>query len=290
MSDARLRDLERKWRETGASDDGAAYLVELERTGTTLEDALLDTRGEAARLLKTHPVAYIEPKRRLIERYMQQAEERGLQPHHPDYQADYQVPATLHAAYHALGDNVRQEQHSAQYVDQVLREVRTLATPPTAHRIHDTLRTQAQTETPGASLNWIQTLEPFDLQVDTLGIYLAEASKRVGVAGATALVTDLQWSDTRVSASVPFMHELLREDRMSDAAELLRYQNRRGGIEYPVTRYLAQRGRYAEIPPLLVWRNENAGTVQQLRGFLPCAVYAMMATTLNGQCFDEVSR
>ncbi len=292
MSDERLRRLERRWHETGANDDCAAYLVELERTGATLENALLLTKGEAAKVLRTHPVAYVEPKRRLITEYMQQAENRGLQPHHPDYQADYQVPAILHTAYFAL-DDARQTQHSAQHIDGVLRELKMFRTPAAQHPLVARAKDAASHllgENTDAALRDISNIEDFNVQSDALGVYLAELSKTHGVLGATSLVEDDRWSDIRVSASIPFMNELLREDRMDDALQLLHYRSRYGGIEYTVARHLAQRGRYAEIPPLLVWQNENTGTVQQLRGFTPCAVYAMMATTLNGRCFDEVSR
>ncbi len=34
MSDARLRELERRWKETGSVDDEAAYLLERVRSGT----------------------------------------------------------------------------------------------------------------------------------------------------------------------------------------------------------------------------------------------------------------
>lgn len=288
MSDERLRRLERKWNETGENDDCAAYLVELERTGATLEDALLMTRGDAARVLRTHPVAYIAAKQQLISEYMRQAENRGIQPQHPDYQ----VPAILHAAYFAL-DDARQTQHSAQHIDGVLRELKMFATPPALHPLAARAKDAANYLLGGdtdAALRDISNIEDFDLQSDALGVYLAELSKTHGVLGATSLLEDDRWSDIRVGASVPFMHELLREERIDDARELLRYSHRRGGIEYTFARHLAQRGKYAEIPPLLVWRNENIGTEQPLRGFTPCAVYAMMATTLNGRCFDEVSR
>lgn len=40
MSDQKLRDLERRWHETGSPDDEAAYLVERVRVGDLTQDLL----------------------------------------------------------------------------------------------------------------------------------------------------------------------------------------------------------------------------------------------------------
>lgn len=289
MSDARLRALERRWRETRAPADGGVYLAELERTGIPFIDAVSSTRGEAPKLMKMFPgttPTYEAARDADITHYMLEAEETMQ----PGDLITYPVPLLLtayrtlgrdhHACrveeeYEALGDQ-RYNRGAMETLQETLR--------PRAHREdYDEIRRHVRENRPEQAFELVRTGN-FDQQQSALGIIESELSKTYGVSDTGEIIVRRGWQDHRPGASLIWVDDLLQDGRIDDALAVCRLpRGKHDYVGYRVSRHLIQQGNIPRALNAIAPREDGAAPL----GFLPCAVYCMIATTLNGKCFDE---